>query len=138
MNLHKFNSISDSLALNQKLIAVSKGQDLRKIRQLYDVGQRDFGENFLQELKEKKDMLPDDIRWHFLGNIQSNKIKDIVKYSYLIHSIGRSKILDKIAKLESYKKIQVLLQLKLGEEETKSGFNETEIFQIVNIMKQNL
>lgn len=131
MNLHKFNSISDSLALNQKLIAVSKGQDLRKIRQLYDVGQRDFGENFLQELKEKKDMLPDDIRWHFLGNIQSNKIKDIVKYSYLIHSIGRSKILDKIAKLESYKKIQVLLQLKLGEEETKSGFNETEIFQIV-------
>ena len=131
MNLHKFNSISDSLALNQKLIAVSKGQDLRKIRQLYDVGQRDFGENFLQELKEKKDMLPDDIRWHFLGNIQRNKIKDIVKYSYLIHSIGRSKILDKIAKLESYKKIQVLLQLKLGEEETKSGFNETEIFQIV-------
>ena len=131
MNLHKFNSISDSLTLNQKLIAVSKGQDLRKIRQLYDVGQRDFGENFLQELKEKKDMLPDDIRWHFLGNIQSNKIKDIVKYSYLIHSIGRSKILDKIAKLESYKKIQVLLQLKLGEEETKSGFNETEIFQIV-------
>ena len=131
MNLHKFNSISDSLALNQKLIAVSKGQDLRKIRQLYDVGQRDFGENFLQELKEKKDMLPDDIRWHFLGNIQSNKIKDIVKYSYLIHSIGRSKILDKIVKLESYKKIQVLLQLKLGEEETKSGFNETEIFQIV-------
>ena len=131
MNLHKFNSISASLALNQKLIAVSKGQDLRKIRQLYDVGQRDFGENFLQELKEKKDMLPDDIRWHFLGNIQSNKIKDIVKYSDLIHSIGRSKILDKIAKLESYKKIQVLLQLKLGEEETKSGFNETEIFQIV-------
>ena len=131
MNLHKFNSISDSLALNQKLIAVSKGQDLRKIRQLYDVGQRDFGENFLQELKEKKDMLPDDIRWHFLGNIQSNKIKDIVKYSDLIHSIGRSKILDKIAKLESYKKIQVLLQLKLGKEETKSGFNETEIFQIV-------
>ena len=131
MNLHNFNSISKSLALNQKLIAVSKGQDLRKIRQLYDVGQRDFGENFLQELKEKKDMLPDDIRWHFLGNIQSNKIKDIVKYSDLIHSIGRSKILDKIAKLESYKKIQVLLQLKLGEEETKSGFNETEIFQIV-------
>ena len=131
MNLHNFNSISKSLALNQKLIAVSKGQDLRKIRQLYDVGQRDFGENFLQELKEKKDMLPDDIRWHFLGNIQSNKIKDIVKYSDLIHSIGRSKVLDKIAKLESYKKIQVLLQLKLGEEETKSGFNETEIFQIV-------
>ena len=95
------------------------------------MGQRDFGENFLQELKEKKDMLPDDIRWHFLGNIQSNKIKDIVKYSDLIHSIGRSKVLDKIAKLESYKKIQVLLQLKLGEEETKSGFNETEIFQIV-------
>ena len=131
MNLNKFNSISEKLKSHQKLIAVSKGQDLKKIKQLYDIGHRDFGENFLQELKEKKAMLPSDIKWHFLGNIQSNKIKDIVKYSDLIHSIGRSKILDKIAKLESYKKIQVLLQLKLGEEETKSGFNETEIFQIV-------
>tara|TARA_B100000886_G_scaffold3830_1_gene2375 strand:- start:966 stop:1601 length:636 start_codon:yes stop_codon:yes gene_type:complete len=132
MNLHKFNSISENLKSHQRLIAVSKGQDLEKIKQLYNIGQRDFGENFLQELKEKKDLLPDDIRWHFLGNIQSNKIKDIVMCSDLIHSIGRNKILDKILKLESNKNIKILLQLKLGEEKTKSGFNEQEIYQIVS------
>ena len=132
MNLHKFNSISENLKSHQRLIAVSKGQDLEKIIRLYDKGQRDFGENFLQELKEKKDLLPGDIRWHFLGNIQSNKIKDIVMCSDLIHSIGRNKILDKILKLESNKKIKILLQLKLGEEETKSGFNEKEIYKILS------
>ena len=132
MNLHKFNSISENLKSHQRLIAVSKGQDLEKIIQLYDKGQRDFGENFLQELKEKKDLLPGDIRWHFLGNIQSNKIKDIVMCSDLIHSISRNKILDKILKLESNKKIKILLQLKLGEEETKSGFNEKEIYKILS------
>ena len=132
MNLHKFNSISENLKSHQRLIAVSKGQDLEKIIQLYDKGQRDFGENFLQELKEKKDLLPGDIRWHFLGNIQSNKIKDIVVCSDLIHSIGRNKILDKILKIESNKKIKILLQLKLGEEETKSGFNEKEIYKILS------
>ena len=132
MNLHKFNSISENLKSHQRLIAVSKGQDLEKIIQLYDKGQRDFGENFLQELKEKKDLLPGDIKWHFLGNIQSNKIRDIVMCSDLIHSIGRNKVLDKILKLESNKKIKILLQLKLGEEETKSGFNEKEIYKILS------
>ncbi len=131
MDLHKFNYISNKLESHQKLIAVSKGQDLEKIKKLYDIGQRDFGENFLQELKEKKDVLPSDIRWHFLGNIQSNKINDIVLYSDLIHSIGRFKILDKISKIGSKKNIQILLQLKLGEEETKSGFSEAEIYEIV-------
>jgi len=131
MDLHKFNYISNKLESHQKLIAVSKGQDLEKIKKLYDIGQRDFGENFLQELKEKKAVLPSDIRWHFLGNIQSNKINDIVLYSDLIHSIGRFKILDKISKIGSKKNIQILLQLKLGEEETKSGFSEAEIYEIV-------
>ena len=76
-------------------------------------------------------MLPSDIRWHFLGNIQSNKVKDIVMYSDLIHSISRSKIFDKLSELKTSKNIKILLQLKLGEEETKSGFNEAEIYEIV-------
>ena len=75
MNLHNYQSIYKILEPHQKLIAVSKGQDVEKIKLLYDKGHRDFGENFLQELKEKKGILPDDINWHFLGNIQSNKIK---------------------------------------------------------------
>ena len=131
MNLRKYQSISKILKPHQKLIAVSKGQGVEKIKLLYDKGHRDFGENFLQELKEKKGILPKDINWHFLGNIQSNKIKDIVACSNSIHSIGRMKILDKILKLKSKKNIEILLQLKLGKEDTKSGFSETEIYEIM-------
>lgn len=131
MNLRKYQSISKILKPHQKLIAVSKGQSVEKIKLLYDKGHRDFGENFLQELKEKKGTLPEDINWHFLGNIQSNKIKDIVACSNSIHSIGRMKILDKILKLKSKKNIEILLQLKLGKEDTKSGFSETEIYEIM-------
>ena len=131
MNLRKYQSISKILKPHQKLIAVSKGQGIEKIKLLYDKGHRDFGENFLQELKEKKGALPEDINWHFLGNIQSNKIRDIVASSNSIHSVGRMKILDKILKLETKKNVEVLLQLKLGKEDTKSGFNETEIYEIM-------
>ena len=131
MNLHNYQNISRILEPHQKLIAVSKGQDVEKIKLLYDKGHRDFGENFLQELKEKKGILPDDINWHFLGNIQSNKIKDIVACSNLIHSIGRMKILDKILNVEPKINIEILLQLKLGKEDTKAGFSETEIYEIM-------
>ena len=134
MNLDKFHNISNTLKSHQKLIAVSKGQDIGKIKHLYDIGHRDFGENFLQELKEKKDMLPKDITWHFLGNIQSNKVKDIVACSDLVHSVSRLKVLDKISQIDAKKNIEILLQLKLGEEQTKSGFSEIEIYEI---MEQN-
>ena len=134
MNLDKFHNISNALKSHQKLIAVSKGQDIGKIKHLYDIGHRDFGENFLQELKEKKDMLPKDITWHFLGNIQSNKVKDIVACSDLVHSVSRLKVLDKISQIDAKKNIEILLQLKLGEEQTKSGFSEIEIYEI---MEQN-
>ena len=134
MNLDKFHSISNTLKSHQKLIAVSKWQDIDKIKHLYDIGHRDFGENFLQELKKKKDMLPKDITWHFLGNIQSNKVKDIVACSDLVHSVSRLKVLDKISQIDAKKNIEILLQLKLGEEQTKSGFSEIEIYEI---MEQN-
>ena len=134
MNLDKFHNISNALKSHQKLIAVSIGQDIDKIKHLYDIGHRDFGENFLQELKEKKDMLPKDITWHFLGNIQSNKVKDIVACSDLVHSVSRLKVLDKISQIDAKKNIEILLQLKLGEEQTKSGFSEIEIYEI---MEQN-
>ena len=131
MNLLKFHNISKALKSHQKLIAVSKGQDVVKIKNLYDIGHRDFGENFLQELKQKKDILPKDITWHFLGNIQSNKVKDIVACSDLVHSVSRLKVLDKISQLDTKKSIEILLQLKLGKEQTKSGFSETEIYEIM-------
>tara|TARA_B100000161_G_scaffold194710_1_gene141480 strand:+ start:552 stop:1187 length:636 start_codon:yes stop_codon:yes gene_type:complete len=131
MNLLKFHNISKALKSHQKLIAVSKGQDVAKIKNLYDIGHRDFGENFLQELKQKKDILPKDITWHFLGNIQSNKVKDIVACSDLVHSVSRLKVLDKISQLDTKKNVEILLQLKLGKEQTKSGFSEIEIYEIM-------
>ena len=135
MNLHKYQEIKELLGSNKKLIAVSKGQSIEKIRQLYEIGHRDFGENFLQELSEKKNILPEDIRWHFLGNIQSNKLNKIVKLSHMIHSISRKKIYDSLVSKELEKSIDILLQLKLGDEISKSGMSDAEIEEILSSHK---
>ena len=131
MNLDNFQKISKNLDSDQKLIAVSKGQEVKKIQILYEAGQRDFGENFLQELVEKKNKLPSDIVWHFLGNIQSNKLKDIVNYADLVQSIGRKKIYDKLINMSDKLEKNILLQLKLGNEASKSGFSKSEINNII-------
>ena len=92
MTLINYQKIKQELNNRQKLIAVSKGQDVSKIKKLYDLGHRDFGENYLQELIKKSTALPADINWHFLGKIQTNKIKNIIKFSNLIHSVSREKV----------------------------------------------
>ena len=131
MNLETYNKIKKELGSVVCLIAVSKGQSKQKIMSLYNAGHRDFGENFLQELIEKRCELPDDIRWHFLGNIQSNKLSKIVESSYIIHSISRHKIYELLINKRANISTKILLQLKLGLEETKSGFSENEIINIV-------
>jgi len=98
---------------------------------LYNEGHRDFGENFIQELVEKKKQLPKDINWHFLGNIQTNKIKLIAQHSSLIQSVGRTKVYNHLLKTGLEKEIKILLQLKLGHEDTKSGLTEKEIIKII-------
>ena len=89
---------------------------------------------FCKSLKRKKICCPRTLDGIFLGNIQSNKVKDIVACSDLVHSVSRLKVLDKISQLDVKKNIEILLQLKLGEEQTKSGFSEIEIYEI---MEQN-
>ncbi len=131
MSLEAYNKIKKELSDEVCLVAVSKGQSEQKIMSLYNEGHRDFGENFLQELIEKKGQLPDDIRWHFLGNIQSNKLSQIVGSSYIIHSISRHKIYELLINERANISTKILLQLKLGSEETKSGFSENEIINIV-------
>ena len=131
MNLNYFHKLKNDLGAHCKLIAVSKGQPIEKILALYKEGQRDFGENFLQELQSKKVELPEDIRWHFLGNIQSNKLHDVASCSDLIHSISRKKIYDKLLSLDQEKEHKILLQLKLGNENSKSGFTVDEIYEII-------
>ena len=131
MNLEAYLKIKKELGSKISLVAVSKGQPKEKILKLYDEGHRDFGENFLQELTDKKAQLPNDIRWHFLGNIQSNKLFKIVEYADIIHSISRYKIYEILVNHLPKISTSILLQLKLGSEETKSGFSENEILDIV-------
>jgi len=130
MNRETYKSIKSNL-IGTCLVAVSKKHSVEKIMALYNEGHRDFGENFIQELVEKKKQLPEDINWHFLGNIQSNKIKLIAQHSSLIQSVGRTKVYNHLLKTGLEKEIKILLQLKLGHEDTKSGLTEREIIRII-------
>ena len=129
MNLDSYHKIISQLPNSVTLIAVSKGQSIDKILKLYSEGQRHFGENFEQELTHKKENLPEDIKWHFLGNMQTNKLKRITSSSYLIQSVSRTKVLDKLNNLNENKALNILLQYKLGNEDTKSGFSRAEIIE---------
>tara|TARA_B100001939_G_scaffold304520_1_gene282947 strand:- start:171 stop:809 length:639 start_codon:yes stop_codon:yes gene_type:complete len=130
MNLENYKKISSSLDKNIKLVAVSKGQPIEKIHKIYQLGQRDFGENYLQELIAKKQHLPKDIVWHFMGNIQTNKVKEICINSDYIHSVSREKVLQKLTNINVKNMPKILLQLKLGDETSKSGFLPEEISRI--------
>ncbi len=121
--------LKDILAIlkpyNAQLIAVSKTKPNSAIEALYAEGQRDFGENYVQELVEKQATLPADIRWHVIGHLQTNKVKYIASFSYMIHSVDSLKLLKEIDKqaLKHNRKINVLLQFHIGEETTKTGFD---------------
>lgn len=111
------------------LVAVSKTKSAEEILSLYDMGQRDFGENYVQELVEKYDQLPKDIRWHFIGHLQSNKVKLIAPFVYLVHSVDSEKLLKEINKQgeKNNRVVDCLLQVHIAKEETKFGFDEKEL-----------
>ncbi len=116
------------------LVAVSKTKSVEEILEKYDQGQRIFGENRVQELLEKKEALPKDIEWHMIGKLQRNKVKYIVPFIDLIHSVDSNRLLNEIQK-ETAKiagKTSVLLQLKIARESTKSGMNKQEILSIIS------
>jgi pyridoxal phosphate enzyme (YggS family) len=118
---------------NVRLIAVSKTKPVEDIKALYDLGQRDFGENYVQELVEKEAQLPKDIRWHFIGHLQSNKVKYIISFVHLIHGVDSLKLLTEINKqaLKHKREVDCLLQVHIAEEETKFGFDELELQELV-------
>ena len=111
------------------LVAVSKTKPDADLMEAYDAGQRDFGENRVQELVGKAGRLPDDIRWHMIGHIQTNKIKDFLPFVHLVHGVDRMKVLDvmqkEAAKLGRH--VDLLLQVHIAEEATKFGFDPTEL-----------
>ncbi|HVX50967.1 MAG TPA: YggS family pyridoxal phosphate-dependent enzyme [Chitinophagaceae bacterium] len=114
------------------LVAVSKTKPAEDILALYDAGQRDFGENYVQELVDKQAQLPGDIRWHFIGHLQSNKVKYIVPFVHLIHGVDSLKLLQEINKQAKKidRVINCLLQVHIAQEETKFGFDEQELLGI--------
>jgi pyridoxal phosphate enzyme (YggS family) len=118
---------------NATLIAVSKTQPIEKIKSLYDNGQRHFGENKVQEMLDKKEQLPTDILWHAIGHLQSNKVKYIVPFIHLIHSVDSFNLLKTIEKeaAKVNRKISILLQIHIAEEETKFGLNKNELIDLL-------
>ena len=117
---------------NVTLVAVSKTKSVADILEAYHAGIRDFGENYVQELCDKQHQLPKDIRWHFIGHLQSNKVKYIAPFIHLIHGVDSEKLLLEIQKqgLKNNQTIQCLLQVHIAKEDTKFGFNLEETFKI--------
>ena len=115
------------------LVAVSKTRPASDVQALYDLGHRDFGENYVQELLEKQGSLPKDIRWHFIGHLQTNKVKLIAPFIYLIQGVDSLKLLKEINKQgeKCQRQIQVLLQVHIAREESKFGLDEKELEEIM-------
>ena len=115
------------------LVAVSKRKPVSDIQAFYDLGQRDFGENYVQELVDKESQLPADIKWHYIGHLQSNKVKAIAPFVYLIHAVDSFNLLVEINKqaAKNNRVIDVLLQMFIANEETKFGMDEKEILVLL-------
>ena len=126
--------INKELPPSTKLVAVSKFKPAEAVQEAYDAGQRVFAESRPQELKMKVELLPKDIEWHFIGHLQTNKIKMVVPYATLIHSIDSERLLVEVgeyARKNGYK-LGVLLELHIAQEESKQGFSADEILDLLD------
>ena len=130
----KYDEIIQEISPNPiSLIAVSKTKPLADLEEAYKFGIRDFGENYVKELVDKSQSLPSDIRWHFIGHLQTNKVKYIAPFVHLIHGVDSEKLLLEINKQgqKLNRPIECLLQIHIAQEETKFGFNETEVTALI-------
>jgi pyridoxal phosphate enzyme (YggS family) len=127
-----YNILRELQPRNITLVAVSKTKTVEEIMQLYEVGHRDFGENYVQELTEKHFVLPKDIRWHFIGHLQSKKVKYISSFVHLIHGVDSIKLLMELNKygMKDKRTIDCLLQVHIAQEETKFGLSEEELDEL--------
>ena len=128
------NKIKNTIPEDVSLVAVSKTKPIQDLKKAYDAGQRVFGENKVQELREKQPQLPNDIEWHMIGHVQSNKVKYIAPYIALIHGVDSFKLLEEINKqaLKNNRVIQVLLQFHIATESTKFGLQLKEAKEILD------
>ena len=133
INISSYQSILQQLKDKATLVAVSKTKPIEDIEVLYNLGQHDFGENYVQELVDKEAKLPKDIRWHFIGHLQSNKVKYIAPFISLIHSVDSLKLAQEINKqgLKNNRVIDCLLQVYIADEETKYGLGYDELIDLL-------
>lgn len=125
--------VRSTLSQGVTLIAVSKFHPEEELMQAYEMGQRDFGENHVQELTRKAAVLPKDIRWHMLGHLQTNKVKQIIPFVHLIQSVDSIHLLEQIEKeaAKADRMIHILLELHVAHEESKSGFDSNELMEVL-------
>ena len=130
--------LKNSLPETVTLIAVSKTKPQSELIEAYEVGQRDFGENKIQEMSEKWEHLPKDIHWHMIGHVQTNKVKYMAPFVHLIHAVDSLKLLKEIQKqaLKNNRTIGCLIQIRIAQEETKFGFPAEELSSLVEAAKQ--
>jgi pyridoxal phosphate enzyme (YggS family) len=133
MKNEEYQQFREHLGKNVTLVAVSKLQPVEAINRLYHFGHRDFGENYVQELIEKQMLLPHDIKWHFIGHLQSNKIKYIAPFIHLIQSVDSFKLLMEIDRQgkKLNRRINCLLQVHISSEDTKYGLQVAELDEMV-------
>jgi pyridoxal phosphate enzyme (YggS family) len=135
VNINNYRQVLQQLEpYHARLVAVSKTKPVEDIRELYTAGQRIFGENYVQEMVEKAGLLPDDVQWHFIGHLQTNKVKYIAPFVSMIHGVDSLKLLAEISKqsLKHNRVTDCLLQVHIATEETKFGLSETELFQLLD------
>lgn len=135
INTSSYHSILQKINNKATLVAVSKTKPIEDIVALYNLGQLHFGENYVQELVNKQASLPNNIHWHFIGHLQSNKVKYIAPFVYLIHGVDSIGLLKEINKqaLKNNRVIQCLLQVHIAQEETKFGFDASELMHLPEI-----
>jgi len=126
-------NIKSQLPESVTLVAVSKTKPVADLMEAYNAGQRIFGENKIQEMTEKWELMPKDIQWHMIGHVQSNKVKYMIPYVKLIHGVDSLKLLKEINRLavKWRKKIDCLLQIHIAEEDTKFGLDEKELHELL-------
>ncbi|EAS20140.1 conserved hypothetical protein, TIM-barrel fold [Flavobacteria bacterium BBFL7] len=124
----------ESIEPKATLVAVSKTKPISDLQEAYDAGQRHFGENKIQEMTEKWETLPKDIHWHMIGHTQRNKVKYMAPYVHLIHSVDSPRLLKEINKqaVKNERVIDCLLQIHIAEEETKFGFDQNELLELLS------
>lgn len=131
---NSLNWIKDEIDKKVKIVVVSKTRSEKEILDIYKKGHKNFGENKVQEILEKHEKLPKDIRWHFIGHLQTNKVRYIIPFISLIHSVDSIKLLKEINKRAKAKNkvINCLIQVKIANEESKYGFKINEISDVIS------